>query len=107
MYILHGDFPLIGQYLPDKNNQQERIPFKCRILNDAPQFFTTKAGGLIDVGTNLTIITPKRFQFVSGASVIIDGILYSVSSITPIIPDNVVQGFVKRKLLAEYVIQLV
>ena len=62
MYILHGDFPLIGQYLPDKTNQQERIPFKCRIVSDAPQFFTTVLGGLMDIGTNLTIVTPKAFR---------------------------------------------
>lgn len=106
MYILHGDFPLIGQYLPDKTNQQERIPFKCRIVSDAPQFFTTVLGGLMDIGTSLTIVTPKHLEYVTGARVIIDGVMYSVNSVTPYIPDQVAQGFVQRKLLAEYIIQL-
>ena len=106
MFIYHGDFPLVAYYLPDKTNVQERIPFKCRIVSDAPQLFNTILGGLMDVGTNLTIVTPKRLIYEIGASVIVDGIMYSVASITPYIPDQVPQGFIKRKLLAEYIINL-
>jgi hypothetical protein len=106
MFIYEGGFPLIAYYIEDKTNTQARIPFKCRIISEAGQFFTTTLSGLIDTGTNLTISTPKRLIYKPGAKVIIDGIMYSVASINPFIPDNVSQGIIKRKINANYIIVL-
>ena len=105
-YTYKGGFPNVGYFISDPKDMGNRTPFKCRIIDDAPQFFTTILGGLMDKGTNLTIITPKRFNYASGCNVIIDGILYSVLAINPYIPDNIVQGKIKRKVNAEYIIQL-
>lgn len=106
MHTYNGNFPLIGVFLPDSKNTGHRIPFKCRIMGDEGQYFTVNAAGLRDTGVGLTIATPKRFQKSEGARVILDGIIYSVSSIQAFIPDKTIGGSIRRKINAEYVIRL-
>lgn len=100
-------FPNVGYYIPDKSNLSARVAFKCRIVNDAPQFFNQPIAGLVDVGTNLTLVTWKNLPFKNGAKVLFNDVLYSVQSITPFIPDPSRAGFVKQKLQAEYLLQLI
>ena len=106
MITYNGNFPLLGHFLPEENNQQVRVPFKYRNITEGAQFYSESLSGLIDIGTELTILTPKRFDFKKGVKVIIDGTLYSVESINPFIPDNVNQGPFRRKLNAQYLLEL-
>ena len=106
MLTYNGNFPNLGVYLPDKNDSTNRIPFRCRIAEENIQVFSYNTGGLVDIGANLAIITPKRFELESGARVVLDGIRYSVQSITPFIPDSANRGPFIRKINAEYLIQL-
>jgi hypothetical protein len=107
MYFREG-FPSIAYYIQDGNNLGSRIAFKCRVLqDDGPQFFSQTVGGLVDVGANARIITHRKLEFKQNAKVLWNDVLYSVQSITPFIPDPSMQGFTKRKLQAEYLIQLV
>jgi len=105
MYFREG-FPNVAYYVPDKNKLSARIPFKCRIVQDAPQFFTESVSGLVDVGTNLQLLTYKPLEYKTGAKVIFNDVYYSVTSITPFIPDPAAQGLVKRRIQVEYLIGL-
>lgn len=107
MSIFREGFPNVAYFIPDKNNLTARIAFKCRIVSDAPQFFNQPIAGMVDVGTNMTIVTWKRLDYKVGAKVLFNDVLYSVQSITPFIPDPSRAGFTKQKLQAEYLIQLV
>ena len=106
MFTYNGNFPLLAFFLPDEDNQQVRTPFKYRSITEGGAFYSQSLSGLVDVGTNLTMITPKRLVFTKGSRVLVDGIIYSVNSINPFIPDNAAQGIFKRKLNAQYLIQL-
>ena len=106
MYTYAGNYPLVGIFLPDKANPNERIPFKYKMLEDTTQFFTT-IGGLIGSGIAMSIITPKKIDYKEGSKVIIEGIKYSISSITVRIPDKAVGMTIRRKINAEYIIGLV
>ena len=106
MLTYNGNFPNLAIFLPDKDDSTNRIPFKCRVAEENTQFFSYNSGGLVDIGTNLAIITPKRFELQNGAKVILDGIRYSIQSITPFIPDSANKGPFNRKINAEYLIQL-
>jgi hypothetical protein len=107
MELLRGNYPMVGFFIPDGDTNQNRIAFKYRIVSDAFQSYTTTPNGLIDVGTGATIITSTKFQYTSKSKVIMNDILYSVASITPVITDAMAQGLVKKKLLTEYIIALV
>lgn len=107
MELLRGNYPMVGFYIPDGDTAQNRIPFRYRIVSDAFQAYTTTGNGLVDVGTGATIVTSTKFAFSTKAKVIMNDILYSVQSITPVITDAMAQGLVKKKLLTEYVIALV
>lgn len=100
-------FPNVGYYIPDKNNLGGRIAFKCRIVGDAPQFFNQPIAGMVDVGTNLTLVTWKKLKYENGAKILFNDVLYSVQSIVPFIPDPSRAGFTRQKLQVEYLIQLV
>lgn len=106
MFTYNGNFPLIAYYIEDKDNNQSRVPFKCRKTGEEPQFFSINLSGLSDTGTELTLITPKKLEYKKGAKVIMDGIMYSVERIQPFVPDQVQQGLVKRKINAYYLIML-
>lgn len=106
MYTYNGDYPLVGILIPDKTNPNERIPFKYKMLEDTTQFFTT-SGGLMDSGIAMSIVTPKKIDYVEGAKIIIEGIKYSISGITVRIPDKAIGMTIRRKINAEYIIGLV
>jgi hypothetical protein len=107
MELLRGNYPMVGFYIPDGDTAQNRISFRYRIVSDAFQSYTTTGNGLVDVGTAATIVTSTKFAFSTKAKVIMNDILYSVQSITPVITDAMAQGLVKKKLLTEYIINLV
>ena len=109
MFTYKGNYPLVADYIPDGSNTQARIAFRCRKVSEAAQFFSENIGGVLDTGTNLTIITPKRFKYkaTDEPKVIIDGIVYSVESINPFVPDQANVGPFSRKINAQYLIQLV
>jgi hypothetical protein len=109
MFTYNGGYPLIAYYIPKGSNTQSRIVFRCRKVSEAAQFFSQNINGVIDTGTNLTIIAPKRFDFVAKdkPKVIIDGIIYSVESINPYVPDQANVGPFNRKKNVQYLIQLV
>lgn len=100
-----GNMPQIAFFLEDAE-ATNRVKFKCRIEQDGAQFYTRNIGGLIDTGTNAVIVTKKPLEYKSGARVIMDDIMYSVISITPFIPDNIVNGIRRRKASTQYVLQL-
>lgn len=102
MITYNGGFPNLAIFI----QEGEMFPFKCRIAEEDAQFFSYNAGGLVDVGKSLTIITPRRFELKSGSRVVLDGIRYSVQAIIPFIPDKVNVGPFNRKINAEYLIRL-
>ena len=105
MYTYNGGYPVVGYYMPDES-EQTRVGFRCKyITEDGAVFFNR--GGMIDVGSNMLIVTPKKINYVKGARAIVDGIQYSVQSVQPFIPDKAAGGSVKRKINVEYLIQLV
>lgn len=106
MKVYNGNYPIIAYYVPDDENQQSRIPFRCRKVSEGAQFFTESLSGLVDTGTSLSIVTPKHLKYQKAAKVIIDGILYSVTRIDPFIPDQANRGPFKTKNDANYLIQL-
>lgn len=106
MYTYNGNYPLVGIFLPDKANPNERIPFRYKMLEDTTQFFTTN-NGLIDSGISMSIITPKKIDYKEGSKIIIEGIKYSISSVTVRIPDKIVGITIRRKINAEYIIGLI
>jgi len=109
MYTYNGNYPLVAYYIPDGSNTQSRVVFRCKKTSEAPQFYSESLSGLIDTGTSLTIITPKKFEFkaINEPKVLIDGIIYSVEGIYPYVPDQANQGPFSRKLNANYMISLV
>jgi hypothetical protein len=107
MELLRGNYPMVGFFIPDSDNTQNRISFRYRIVSEAFQSYTTTPNGLIDIGTGATIVTSTKFTYGPKAKVIMNDILYSVASITPVITDAMAQGLVKKKLMTEYVIALV
>lgn len=106
MELLRGNYPMVGFYIPDGDTAQNRIPFRYRIVSDAVQSYSSTPNGLIDVGTGATIVTNTKFAYNTKAKVIMNDILYSVISITPVITDAMAQGLVKKKLMTEYVLVL-
>lgn len=106
MYFRDG-FPSIAYYIPDAKNLQGRIPFKCRILEETPQFFTQSASGLTDIGMGAQLVTYKNFTFTTQSKVLWNNVLYSVQSIIPYIPDPAMQGFTKKRTQIEYIMNLV
>lgn len=106
MELLRGNYPMVGFFIPDGDTAQNRIAFKYRISADAVQTYSSTPNGLIDVGTGATIVTSTKFQYTSKSKVIMNDILYSVISITPVITDAMAQGLVKKKLMTEYIITL-
>lgn len=106
MYTYDGDYPLVGIFLPDKTNPNERIPFRYKMLEDTTQFFTVN-GGLMDSGVAMSIVTPKKIDYKEGSKIIIEGIKYSISHVIVRIPDKAVGMTVRRKINAEYIIGLV
>lgn len=109
MDIVRGNYPQVAYFIPDGDLGSSRIPFRYRMVSEPFQSFNVVAGGLIDTGTGGTIITGTKLEYNSKdkPKVIMNDILYSVSSIQPVITDAMAQGLVKKKLLAEYVIVLV
>jgi hypothetical protein len=107
MEIIRGNYPMVGFFIPDGDTTQNRIAFKYRIVSEPLQSYSSTPNGLIDVGTGATIITSTKFQYTSKSKVIMNDILYSVNSITPVITDAMAQGLVKKKLMSEYIISLV
>lgn len=80
--------------------------FKYRQLSDGGVAYSQSISGLNDVGRGMTIVTGRRFDYKNGDRVIIQDIVYNVTSIVPFIPDNVNQGFVKGKINTLYQITL-
>ena len=107
MSLFNQGYPNVAYFIEDKNNLGNRVPFKCRVVEESPQFYTQVAGGIADIGTNLTLITWKKFQFKQGAKVLFNEVLYSIDSIVPFIADTSRQGFTKAKIDAEYLLRLV
>jgi hypothetical protein len=105
MYTYNGGYPLVGYYMPDET-EQTKIAFKCKYVQEEGVIFFNRSG-MIDTGTSMMLITPKRLEYVKGARCAVDGIRYSVASIQPFIPDKAAGGKVKRKINAEYLISLV
>jgi hypothetical protein len=103
MELFYNDMPQIAFYIPEGNT---RIPFKCRRISDGGQFFTRSAGGLMDSGTSAVLVTRAPLKYTNGSKVILDDILYSVTAITPFIPDSVSAGVFKRKTQTYYTITL-
>ena len=107
MIAYNGNYPIIAYYVQDKDNLQGRTAFRCRKVNEDSQFFAESSSGLIDIGRGgLTLVTPKKLTYATGAKVIVDGILYTVNSMSLYIPDAVAQGPFSRKMNAIYMIQL-
>jgi len=69
MYFREG-FPSIAYYIPDPKNLGGRIPFKCKVLQDSPQFFTQSASGLTDIGIGAQISTYRNFKYTPNAKVL-------------------------------------
>ena len=106
MSYFRGGFPNVAYYIEDSNNLQSRVPFKCRVVQDAGVAFSQSLTGLVDIGRSAQLVTYVNFKYKPGSKVIWNDILFSVVSITPYIPDTVNQGFVKPKLYAEYLMVL-
>lgn len=107
MSIFNQGFPNVAYYIPDSKNLGGRVAFKCRVAVEGVQFFSQPISGLTDIGTNLSIVTWRKFEFKQGAKVLYNDILYSVQSIMPYIADPSRQGFTKSKTDVEYLISLV
>ena len=107
MAVFNAGFPSVAFYIPDKDNLNARIPFKCRILDEGAQFYSQPISGGVDIGASAALITWKKFEFKTGAKVILNDVLYSVESISPYIPDPAMLGFVRGKANAEYVFRLI
>lgn len=106
MYFREG-FPLIAYFIPDGSNLQARIPFKCKVDEESPQFFTQSASGLTDIGTRARIVTYMNFKYTNNSKVLWNNVLYSVESIIPFVPDPSVGGFSKKRVAVEYIFNLI
>lgn len=101
------NMPLQAYFIEDDKTMSQRIPFRCRIVEEGGLFYNRVIGGMIDQGTNAVIITKTELPLKkSGSKVILDDILYSVISIQPYIPDTVAQGVFKRKPHRLFMVQL-
>ena len=76
MSVYNGSYPLVGIAI---DKEQNRMPFKYRIITDGGQFFTVNSTGLKDVGHELLIATPRNVE--KANHIILDGIHYSVKRI--------------------------
>jgi hypothetical protein len=106
MDYLSPNMPLQAYFIESEKTMSNRIPFKCRIVEEGGLFYNRVIGGVIDTGTNAMLITKTDLPYKSGCKVILDDILYSVVSIQPFIPDTVAQGIYKRKPHRMFMVQL-
>lgn len=102
--MFRGNFPEVAYFIADPKDLQNRTRFKCRVTTAPGQFFTQAIPGLMDTGTGLQLVTPTSFTMRPGSKVLYNDVLYTVSAISPYIPDAMSQGFIKSKTLVEYVI---
>lgn len=98
--------PIQAYFIESDKTMDQRIPFRCRLLERGGQFYNRVAGGLLDVGTNAVLITKTDLPYKSGCKVFVDEILYSVISIQPFVPDGTAQGIFRRKPHTLFRVQL-
>ena len=98
--------PLQAYFIEDDQTLNQRIPFRCRIVEEGGPYYQRNIGGLTESGYTAVILTKTNLPYKNGSKVILDDITYSVVSVRPFIPDTTAQGIFRRQPYKMFEVQL-